>query len=107
VRLPKPSLIAKLLTEPTVVGPANGHPPLDIGRNYPAYIHSPLLRLHKESSMFNLFKSNPEKKLQKAYEEKLTEAMQAQRNGDIRRYSTLQEEAEAIYARLEALGKTK
>jgi hypothetical protein len=57
--------------------------------------------------MFNLFKGNPEKKLQKAYEVKLTEAMQAQRNGDIRRYSTLQEEAEAIYAKLEALGKTK
>ncbi len=57
--------------------------------------------------MFNLFKSNPQKKLQKAYEEKLTEAMQAQRNGDIRGYSTLQEEAEAIYAKLEALGKDK
>lgn len=57
--------------------------------------------------MFNLFKSNPQKKLQKAYEEKLTEAMQAQRNGDIRRYSTLQEEAEAIYVQLEALAEHK
>ena len=104
MRLPKPSLSAKLLNEPTVVGLANGHPHLDIGRNTPSYINSPRLRLHKESSMFNLFKSNPQKKLQKAYEEKLTEAMQAQRNGDIRRYSTLQEEAEAIYAQLEALG---
>jgi len=55
--------------------------------------------------MFNLFKANPQKKLQKAYEDKLTEAMQAQRNGDIRSYSALQEEAEAIYAKLEALGK--
>jgi len=57
--------------------------------------------------MFNLFKSNPHKKLQKAYEAKLTEAMQAQRNGDIRRYSTLQEEAEAIYVQLEAQGEHK
>lgn len=57
--------------------------------------------------MFNLFKSNPHKKRQKAYEAKLTEAMQAQRNGDIRRYSTLQEEAEAIYVQLEAQGEHK
>jgi hypothetical protein len=57
--------------------------------------------------MFNLFKSDPQKKLQKAYEAKLTEAMQAQRNGDIRGYSVLQEEAEAIYAELEALGTHK
>lgn len=59
----------------------------------------------EESNMFNLFKKNPQKKLQKAYEEKLTEAMHAQRNGDIRGYSMLQEEAEAIYSKLEALGK--
>jgi hypothetical protein len=55
--------------------------------------------------MFNLFKANPQKKLQKAYEDKLSEAMKAQRNGDIRAYSALQEEAEAIYAELEALNK--
>jgi hypothetical protein len=55
--------------------------------------------------MFQLFKANPQKKLQKAYEDKLTQAMQAQRNGDIRGYSTLQEEAEKLYAELEALNK--
>ena len=55
--------------------------------------------------MFNFFKRNPQQELQQAYENKLTEAMQAQRNGDIRAYSTLQEEAEAIYAKLEALDK--
>lgn len=55
--------------------------------------------------MFSLFKSNPQKKLQNDYEKKLTEAMQAQRNGDIRDYSALQEEAEAIYAKLQALDK--
>lgn len=57
--------------------------------------------------MFNLFKSSPQKKLQQAYEAKLTEAMQAQRNGDIRGYSALQEEAEAIYAKLQALDKAQ
>jgi hypothetical protein len=56
--------------------------------------------------MFNLFKADPQKKLQKAYEDKLSEAMKAQRNGDIRTYSALQEEAEAIYAKLENLNKT-
>ncbi len=56
--------------------------------------------------MFNLFKSDPQKKLQKAYEDKLSEAMKAQRNGDIRAYSALQEEAEAIYAQLEGLNKS-
>lgn len=56
--------------------------------------------------MFNMFKADPQKKLQKAYEDKLSEAMKAQRNGDIRGYSALQEEAEAIYAKLENLNKT-
>lgn len=55
--------------------------------------------------MFQLFKANPQKKLQKAYEDKLTEAMHAQRNGDISSYSLLQEEAEKIYAELQALDK--
>ncbi|HBN16358.1 MAG TPA: hypothetical protein DD407_15070 [Pseudohongiella sp.] len=56
--------------------------------------------------MFKLFKADPQKKLQKAYEDKLSEAMKAQRNGDIRGYSALQEEAEAIYAKLENLNKS-
>lgn len=56
--------------------------------------------------MFNFFKRKPQQELQKAYESKLTEAMQAQRKGDIRAYSALQEEAEAIYAKLQALDKT-
>jgi len=55
--------------------------------------------------MFKLFKADPRKKLQKAYEEKLTQALHAQRNGDIRSYSTLQEEAEKLYAELETLDK--
>ncbi|WLD56731.1 DUF6435 family protein [Salinispirillum sp. LH 10-3-1] len=50
--------------------------------------------------MFGLFKQNPTKKLQNAYERKLSEAMQAQRSGDIRQYSLLTEEAEAIFAQI-------
>jgi len=53
--------------------------------------------------MFQLFKADPQKKIQKAYEEKVTQAMHAQRNGNIRLYSQLQEEAEALYAQLKAL----
>lgn len=53
--------------------------------------------------MFQLFKSNPRKKLQKAYEDKLARAMQAQRNGDMRAFAQLQVEAEKIYAELQAL----
>lgn len=53
--------------------------------------------------MFGLFKSSAErqlKKLQKEYESKLGEAMQAQRNGDIRSYSMLSEEADKLYRQL-------
>lgn len=53
--------------------------------------------------MFGLFKSSAErqlKKLQKEYESKLGEAMQAQRNGDIRSYSMLSEEADNLYRQL-------
>jgi mRNA-degrading endonuclease RelE of RelBE toxin-antitoxin system len=53
--------------------------------------------------MLGLFKSSAEKqvkKLQKAYESKLGEAMQAQRNGDIRSYSMLSEEADKLYKQL-------
>lgn len=56
--------------------------------------------------MFGLFKSSPEKqaqKLQQSYEKKLSEAMQAQRNGDIRSYSMLSEEAEKIHQEIKAL----
>lgn len=48
---------------------------------------------------------NTGKSLQKDYEKKLAAAMHAQRNGDIKSYSMLTEEAEAIYAKLQALDK--
>lgn len=53
--------------------------------------------------MFSLFKSDPIKKLRKAYNAKLEQAMQSQRNGDIRTYSTLTAEAEKMRAEIEVL----
>lgn len=53
--------------------------------------------------MLGFFKSSAEKqvkKLQKEYESKLGEAMQAQRSGDIRSYSMLSEEADKLYKKL-------
>ncbi|MCL1483226.1 MAG: DUF6435 family protein [Marinobacter sp.] len=48
--------------------------------------------------MLGLFKSDPKKKLQKAYEAKLEKALHYQRNGDLRTHSTLMLEAESLYA---------
>ncbi|MFO7553119.1 MAG: DUF6435 family protein [Haliea sp.] len=56
--------------------------------------------------MFGFFKTSAArqvKKLQKEYESKLGEAMQAQRNGDIRSYSMLSEEADKLYRQLVAI----
>lgn len=52
--------------------------------------------------MFKLF-SNPVKKLRKDYEAKLSEAMQAQRNGDMRLYASLSQEAESLLQKLNEL----
>lgn len=53
--------------------------------------------------MFGLFRKNPLKQLQKDYEALLTNAFQAQRNGNIRLYSTLTAEAEVLMEKIEAL----
>ena len=53
--------------------------------------------------MFQLFKSDPTKKLKKQYAAKLEQAMLAQRSGDIRTYSQLSTEAEELYKKIEAL----
>lgn len=53
--------------------------------------------------MFGVFRRNPTKKLQKAYERKLEAAMLASRNGDMRANATLTEEAEALRAEIERL----
>lgn len=51
--------------------------------------------------MFGLFGKNPVKRLQKEHEDLLTKAFEAQRNGNIRLYSTLTAEAEVIRAKIE------
>ena len=55
--------------------------------------------------MFGLFGSDPAKKLRKAYNAKLEAAMLAQRNGDIRTYSLLSQEADTLWRELEPLEK--
>tara|TARA_R100000656_G_C3942213_1_gene126920 strand:+ start:154 stop:333 length:180 start_codon:yes stop_codon:yes gene_type:complete len=56
--------------------------------------------------MFSFFKKDPLKALNKQYLQKLEEAMLAQRNGDIRLYSTLTSEAEDMLKKMEALDKS-
>jgi len=51
--------------------------------------------------MFGLFSKNPAKRLQKEHEELLTKAFEAQRNGNIRLYSTLTAEAEVLREKIE------
>ncbi|MBB1301601.1 MAG: hypothetical protein ACJAVX_003959 [Pseudoalteromonas rhizosphaerae] len=46
--------------------------------------------------MFSFFKKDPTKKLHKQLSIKLEQAMHAQRNGDIRKYSELSFEADQI-----------
>lgn len=53
--------------------------------------------------MFGVFKRDPKKKLQQAYERKLEEAMLASRNGDMRANATLTEEAESLLAEIKKL----
>ncbi len=51
--------------------------------------------------MFGLFSKNPVKRLQKEHEDLLTKAFEAQRNGNIRLYSTLTAEAEVLRSKIE------
>lgn len=50
--------------------------------------------------MFSIFKKDPIKKLNQQLSAKLEEAMNAQRNGDIRTYSQLSFEAQEIEKQL-------
>jgi len=52
--------------------------------------------------MFSFLKSNPVKKLRKAYYSKLEDAMHAQREGNIERYSYLTKEANEILCRIKS-----
>lgn len=47
--------------------------------------------------MLSLFKKDPLKKLRKTYMHKLEEAMNAQRNGDIKAYSLITSEADILH----------
>lgn len=53
--------------------------------------------------MFGLFKSDPRKKLQDKYQKLLEQAMQFQRNGDIKSYSMITAEAEKVREEIEKL----
>jgi hypothetical protein len=53
--------------------------------------------------MFSFFKNHSIKKLNKTYEAKLEQAMYAQRNGDIKSYAMITEEAEIINKKILAL----
>ena len=53
--------------------------------------------------MFSFLKRHPVKKLEEKYGKLLEEAMHCQRNGDIRQYSLLTEEAESLFREIEAL----
>lgn len=50
--------------------------------------------------MFSFFKSDPTKKLRKTYDKLSTDAMLAQRKGDIRKYSELTAEAEKLWQQI-------
>jgi len=56
--------------------------------------------------MFGFLKPNPAKKLRKAYDSKLEQAMLAQRNGDMRLFADLTEQSEQIWQQLTDLEKT-
>ena len=51
--------------------------------------------------MFGIFESSPLKKWRKEYDALLTRAFQAQRNGNIRLYSDLTAQAEALKVKID------
>lgn len=53
--------------------------------------------------MLGWLKRDPTRRLQREYERKLEQAMQAARNGDMRANASLTEEAEALRAEIEKL----
>ena len=57
--------------------------------------------------MFGWMKRDPEKQLRRQYHAKLEEALQAQRNGNIRQYSFLTAEAEKLREKLEEIEEKK
>jgi len=60
-------------------------------------------QLINRNIMFNLFKKNPLKELEKKYARLMEEAMQLQRKGDIKGYAAKIAEAEAVQKEIDAL----
>jgi hypothetical protein len=57
--------------------------------------------------MFSWLKSDPVKKLRSTYNQKLEQAMHAQRNGDLRLYADLTAESEEIWQRIQRIEQTE
>ena len=57
--------------------------------------------------MFGLFKKKPKEKLEAAYAQKLSQAVEAQRNGKIELYAQLTVESEDILKQIEELEKAE
>ena len=57
--------------------------------------------------MFSFLKRNPVKKLEKQHAALLEQAMLAQRNGDIRTYSKLSTDADAVYKQIQEAQKAE
>jgi len=55
--------------------------------------------------MFDFLKTDPKKKLEKEYSQKMEDAMKAQRNGNIDLYAQLTAEAENILRKIELIDK--
>lgn len=56
--------------------------------------------------MFGWLRSNPKKKLESQYSQKLEQARDVQRNGDIQGYATLMAEAETILQKIDQLAES-
>lgn len=56
--------------------------------------------------MFNFFRKDPIKKLEKQYQQLLEEAMQLQRKGDIKAYARKMDEAEQLLKTIEEQKKS-
>ncbi len=62
---------------------------------------------NRDMSMLKWFRSDPTKKLRKRYEQKLLEARDLQRKGDIQGFAQKSAEAEAIMQEIERLCRPK
>jgi hypothetical protein len=58
---------------------------------------------YHQGGIMGLFKTNPVQKLKKAYAKKMTEAMEVQRGGDIQKLAVVNEEAESLLKKIQAL----